>query len=183
MKALAILALGLVSAAPLASAEPLPPGSIGLVFGGVAGTGADNKRLGYGVYEIGGQASWQPTTTERHVGWTLRWTTLFGLMYGGSAAQIASSLHTVTMDFTAGLRLRPWRTPSRYLTLRAGGELLRSNEPIPPMNHRSFAGAIGSIGLDQYTAGILISVDLRYGMFVTGPGELALLVGVGFTGP
>lgn len=178
----AIVVLVLFAAAR-APAEPLPPGAIGLVVGGVAGTGADNKRLGYGVYEIGAQASWQPTTTEHHVGWTLRWSTLFGLMYGGSAAQVASSLHTVTMDFTAGLRLRPWRTPSRYLTLRAGGELLRSNEPIPPLEHRSFAGAIGSIGLDQYAAGMLISVDLRYGMFVTGPGSLALLVGVGFTGP
>ena len=181
----AIVALVLPTAAP---ADPLPSGAIGVVTGAVGGTGADAKRLGAGYYQFGMQASWQPTTTERRLGWTLRWATLFGSMYGGTASHIESALHTVEMDLTLGIRFRPWATPSRYLTLRGGGELLRANEPIPTADsmtgHRTFYGAIASIGLDQYAAGFLFDVDVRYGMIGgTGPADLALLIGVAFTGP
>lgn len=179
MRALIALLCGCATAA----AEPLPPGAIGFVTGGVSGTGADAKRVGAGYYQFGMQASWQPTTTERRLGWTLRWATMFGTLYGGNAAMIDTSLKTVQMDMTLGVRVRPWATPSRYLTLRGGGELLRINEPIPPNNQRAFIGGIASIGLDQYFSGFLFDVDVRYGLIGSGPSELALLVGIAVAGP
>jgi len=180
-------------AARAATAEPLPAGSIGFVGGGVAGTGPDARRLGAGYYfvdtdfflpiVVGMQASWQPTTTERRWGWTVRWSTMFGRMYAGTAAQI-ETLRTVQMDATLGVRVRPWATPQRYLTARAGGELFRANEPIPPTMARAFVGGIVEAGLDQYAAGFLLSFDVRYGLIGgNGPNEIALLIGIGRAGP
>jgi hypothetical protein len=145
---------------------------------------ADAKRLGFGFHQFGMQASWQPTSTDRWYGWTVRWGTLFGILYGGSAAQVEPQLHTVQLDLTAGVRFRPWSSPSRYLTARAGGEFFRANEPIPPLMRRSFVGGIASVGIDQYVGGFMFNVDVRYGLFGNeNPTELALLVGVGLTGP
>jgi hypothetical protein len=167
-----------------ASAEPMPSGTLGLVFGGISGTGADAKRLGYGVHQFGMQAAWQPMLTERPWGWSIRWGTMFGILWNGDAAQIDSELHTMQMDLTLGLRFRPWKTPSRYLTVRAGGELLRANEPIPPLMQRAFVGGIASVGLDQYISIVQLNFDVRYGMIGNdGPRQLALLVGIGVTGP
>lgn len=178
---------GFVLAAALcaraAAADPLPAGALGVVFGGMSGTGEDAKRIGGGYYQFGMQASWQPTTTDRKLGWTVRWATMFGTLYGGNAAMIDTSLKTVQMDLTLGARLRPWASTSRYLTLRGGGELMRINEPIPPKNQRAFVGGIASIGLDQYISGFLLSVDVRYGLIAANPSEIALLVGFGITGP
>jgi len=172
----------LVTASP-AVAEPLPPGAIGLQFGALSGTGADAKRIGAGYYPFGLAAAWQPMSTEQRWNWSLRWATMFGRLYGGNAAQLDSSLQTVQMDVMAGVRYRPWTTPSRYLTLRGGAELLRSNEPIPPKEQRSFVGGVASIGLDQYVGGFLFDVDVRYGLIGSGPGQLALLVGFAVAGP
>jgi len=170
-------------ASPVA-ADPLPSGSIGFVFGVLSGTGADAKRLGYGYYQFGMQASWAHTHTDSRLGWSVRAATMFGTLYNGTAAQIEPELRTMQMDLTAGLRFRPWATPSRYLTARAGGELLRTNEPVPPKMQRAFLGGIASVGLDQYVGGFMFSVDVRYGLIgINEPTELALLVGVGLTGP
>lgn len=174
------LALGAVPAV----ADPLPQGTIGFMFGVLSGTGADAKRLGYGFYQFGMQAAWQPTFTERPWGWTLRWGTMFGTLFDGSAAQIDTQLHTMQMDLSVGLRYRPWQTPSRYLTARVGGELLRANEPIPPLMQRSFVGGIASVGLDQYVGGFMFNVDVRYGLIAPdAPTSVAVIVGVGLTGP
>jgi hypothetical protein len=176
--------LALAGRAPSARADDLPPGTIGFVFGVLSGTGADASRLGYGFYQFGMQAAWQPTSTERAWGFSLRWGTMFGTLYNGTAAQIDTTLHTMQMDLMVGVRFRPWKTPSRYLTARAGAELLRANEPIPPMDQRAFLGGIASVGLDQYVGGFMFNVDVRYGLIGNeGPRELALLVGVGLTGP
>ncbi len=115
---------------------------------------------------------------------------MFGALYGGSAARVEPSLHPVQMDLTLGIRVRPWSTRSRYLTFRGGGELLRANEPIvtgamsSASGQRAFYGAIASIGIDQYAGGFLFDIDVRYGMIGGGgPQELALLLGIAFTGP
>jgi hypothetical protein len=94
------------------------------------------------------------------------------------------------MDLTAGLRYRPWSTPRRYLTVRAGLELLRTNEPISTARdeagemHRAFLGGVASVGLDQYVSSFgMLNVDIRYGTIGNGPTQLALMVGFGVTGP
>jgi hypothetical protein len=184
LAATAVLCAIAFSPARSAQAEELPRGAIGVMFGVLSGTGADAKRLGFGYYQFGMQASWQHTNTDRRLGWSVRAGTMFGTLYNGSAAQIDSQLHTMQMDLTAGLRFRPWKTPSRYLTARVGGELFRSNEPIPPLMQRAFLGGIASVGLDQYVGGFMFSVDVRYGLIANeGPRQLALIVGVGLTGP
>ena len=75
-------------ASPVARAEELPKGAIGAMFGITSGTGADAKRLGYGYYQFGLQAAWHPMTTEQKASWSVRWATMFGTLYSGSAAQI-----------------------------------------------------------------------------------------------
>lgn len=181
MRALAVIAV--LAVAPPAAAEQMPPGTIGPVFGAIGGTGADATNFGFGVNYFGLQAAFQPMKTETPYGFAVRWAALFGFVYGGEAAQIDSPLRTVQMDLTVGVRFRPWRSPNRYLTLRFGGELLRANEPIPPEMSRSFLGGIASVGLDWYAWGVMFNFDVRYGLIGQGPRTLALLVGVGFTGP
>jgi hypothetical protein len=187
MRALAA-ALAVVVAASPASGDPLPAGTIGIIAGGVSGTGADAKRLGAG-FQYGGQAAWQPMSTESTWGWSIRWATLFGRIYGGNAAQIESTLQTVQMDLMTGIRFRPWSTPRRYLTARVGGQLLRANEPIATSSepnaemHRAFIGGVASVGLDQYVYNFMLNIDVRYGLIGNGPNQLALIVGLALTGP
>jgi len=178
MRCLLVIAL----LATAAAADPLSPGSIGLLVGGDSGTGADAKVIGYG-YNVGLMAAWQPMNTDHHLGWAVRWATMFGGFYNGSAAQIESTLRTVHMDFTAGVRYRPWADPSRYLTLRGGVEMLRTNEPLPPQMHRSFVGGIGELGFEQYAGPVLFDVDLRYGLVGSEPSNLGLFIGVSLKGP
>ena len=185
MRALAVLVgLTVAAVAPApAAASPVPPGALQLVGGPASGTGVDASRLGYG-YQFGGQASWQPMSTEQRIGWAVRWSTMFGKMYGASAARIDDRLLTVLMDVTAGLRFRPWSSPRRYLTARGGIGLLRSNEEIAPSNHRDFLGPVASVGVDQYAFGsFILSVDVRYGMISNGPGEIGVIFGAGLVGP
>lgn len=190
MRALVVVAvIAAVQTPPsIGRADTIPAGALGLFTGVVAGTGADAARMGVGYYQIGAQASWQPMNSERRIGWTLRWSTMFAAFYGGNAAHIDSSLRTTQMDLTLGIRVRPWATRSRYLTLRGGGELLRANEPIPTSRSmegsRRFVGATASVGLDQYAIGMMFNLEVRYSMIGgTGPTTLALLVGAAFVGP
>jgi hypothetical protein len=173
-----------------ARAEPMPSGAIGPVVGAVSGTGADAKRLGFGHYQFGLQASWQPTVTERSWAWSLRWGTMVATFYNGTAARIDERLRTVHMDLMLGMRYRPWVTPRRYLTARFGGQIMRANEPIPRSNdpgaamQRDFIGGVASVGLDQYLGPVLLNVDVRYGLIGNDtPQSLSLLVGVGLAGP
>jgi hypothetical protein len=187
MRALVAALLVCTASASIGSAEPLPSGAIGITTGAVAGTGADSPRVGAGFYEFGAQASWQPTATERRWGWTIRWAALFGLMYGGSSAHIDTTLRTVQMDLTVGVRVRPWSSVSRYLTFRGGAELLTSNEPIVTdtsmTGTRRIVGAVGAIGIDQYVSIFMLNIDVRYSMIGTNPAELSLMVGGAFAGP
>jgi hypothetical protein len=160
-----------------AAADPLPSGTIEGVAGAVSGTGADAPRLGFG-YQYGWRAAWQPMSTDRSYGYTLRWLTMFGAMYNADAARL-ESLRMVLMDFTAGMRWRPWASPSRYLTADAGVELLRSNQELPPKFQRAFVGPVASVGIDQYTWILLLSLDVKYGLIAEGPAQIALVFGVG----
>ncbi len=170
------------------AAEPLPSGSMGVIVGGaVAGTGAFANRLGYGyVFPfLSFQAAWQPMTTERRVGWSLRWTTMFANTYGASAAQV-TDLETMQMDLTAGLRVRPGESSRRYITARIGPGLLRTNQTIPPDNARAFLGGVSSVGFQQYFdflgTLVLLDIDVRYGL-IGGPSEIALTAGLSLNGP
>jgi hypothetical protein len=173
------LGIGLVIAALAAApvhAEPLPSGSLGVMFGAGGGTGAYAKKLGIGYYQFGGQAAWQPMTTERRIGWSLKWSFAFGTMYDADAARIDIYLRTLQMDFMAGLRVRPGASPFRYLALRGGVELFRSNELID--GQRAFVGPVAAASVEQYAFGaFLFNVDVRYGLIGSGPAEIALFAG------
>ena len=178
----AALACALGAGGGRAAAEPLPPGSIGMVVGAVSGTGADASRLGFG-YHWGGQAAWQPMSTEQRIGWAARWSFVFGTMYEAQGASVGDELVTLQMDFLLGARIRLGANPGRYLALRAGGELLRLNQTVPPKMQRAFAGAVASVGVDQYAFGFLFNVDVRLSQIGTGPTILAFMFGAGKTGP
>lgn len=173
---------GIASAPGIVSAEELPPGSLGVIVGVLAGTGADATPLGIG-YALGGQAAWQPMSTESRLGWSVKSSVVFGTMYSASAARIDDELLTLQMDVMLGIRVRPGDSPSRYLTARVGGALFRANQVIPPNMQRAFAGGIASIGLDQYISGWLFNADVRYGLIGAGPSELGLVLGMAKTGP
>ena len=175
-------ALALLLVASSVAADPLPPGSLGIVSGAVSGTGADAKNLGFG-YLLGGQAAWQPMDTNDRVNWTAKWSAVFGTMYSAEAARINDQLLTLQMDLMLGIRVRPGITRSRYITLRGGGALFRANQVIPPQMYRAYAGGVASVGLDQYISGWLLSVDVRYGLIGTGPSSLGLVIGFAKTGP
>jgi len=82
------------------------------------------------------------------------------------------------MDFMAGIRFRPGVSPTRYLALRGGVELFRTNELIAPTNQRAFVGPVAAAAFEQYAFGaILFNVDVRYGLIGSGPTEIAALVG------
>lgn len=172
------LALGLAAAAPSAVAEPLPSGSLGLLFGAGGGTGAYAHRLGIGYHQFGGQAAWQPMSTERRIGWSLKWSFLFGTMYYADSARIDLYLRTLQMDLMAGVRIRPGTNPRRYVALRGGVELFRANQLIAPDNQRAFVGPVAAAAVEQYAFGaFLFNVDVRYGLIGSGPSEIAILAG------
>ncbi len=181
----ALVAMGLlVWVTATAAAEPLPSGSLGAMFGAVSGTGADAKHVGFGYYQFGAQAQWQPMSSSRRIGWALRWSFVFGTLYEGDAAKVDDRLRTLQMDGTIGLRFRPGDDVSRYLTVRVGPEMFRANEPIPPYNSRAFVGGVATIGLEQYVKGaILLDFDIHYGMIGNGPAEIGLLIGAAIVGP
>ena len=170
--------------ATTAAADPLPSGSLGAVVGGTSGTGADAKVIGAG-WTFGANAAWQPMTSDRSWGWAVRWSTLFGRFYSGGAAQISSPLLTVQMDFTLGIRYRPWASPTSYLALRSGVEMLRLNEPLPQPMQRSFVGGIAEVGFERYILGtsLLLDVDVRYGLVGSEPANIAVIGGISLTGP
>ncbi len=176
-----VLAATTGTTATVAHAEPLPAGSIGLQAGILAGTGADAARLGYG-YQVGAQAGWAPISTEERVGWLARWSFMYGSLYSAGAARVEDNLRALQMDLMLGIRIRPGTSPSRYLTLQAGGELLRMDQVIPPDNHRAFAGGVAAIGIDQYKYSSLFSIDVRVSQIGTGPAIIALVLGIGKTG-
>ena len=195
MRAALVLAVVLAATRPTA-AENLPPGSIGLVGALASGTFADASRLGYG-YQVGAQAAWQPMRTENRLGFSLKWSFVFGTMYEANAARVGDELLTFQMDLLAGLRIRPGTDASRYVTLRVGPQLMRTNQVIPSMDNqmeRAFVGAVGSVGVDWY-AGIpwlggrfLYSLEVRLNQidipFVrTSPTTLSVMLGLGKTGP
>jgi hypothetical protein len=174
--------LGLAIAAAPVHADPLPSGSLGVMFGAGAGTGQYANKLGMGYYQFGGQAAWQPMTTDRRIGWSLKWGFVFGTMYGANAARIDINLRTLQMDFMAGVRIRPGANLLRYLALRGGVELFRSNEVVD--GQRAYAGPVAAASVEQYAFGaFLFNVDVRYGLIGSGPAEIALLVGASISVP
>ena len=173
----------LLASAGAAVAEPLPPGSLGLVGGAASGTGADANRLGFG-YQLGAQAAWQPMTTEQRFGWSLKWSFVFGKMYDAESAQIDLYLRTLQMDFLAGLRIRPGESRLRYLALRGGVELFRTNEPVQPDGGRALVGPVADAAIEQYAFGaVLFNADVRYGLIGSGPSEAAILIGASISVP
>ncbi len=178
----AMVAGALLARSDAANAEELPPGSLGVVIGLISGTGADASALGFG-YLLGGQAAWQPTSTESRMGWSVKSSVVFGTMYSADAARIDNELLTLQMDLMVGIRIRPGDSASRYLTARVGGALFRANQVVPPEMQRAYAGGVASIGLDQYLSGWLFNADVRYGLIGQGPSELGLVLGVAKTGP
>jgi hypothetical protein len=177
MRGLVIVVLLVAS---VARAEPLPAGSLETFFGGTSGAGADARRLGYG-WVAGAEASYQPMSTERRLGWAVRWSTAFGALYTGSAEKVNPPLRTVQLDLTLGMRFRPWPSRRRYFTLRGGAGLLRTNDPVG--NDRQFWGPVAAIGVDQYFGTIVTGLDLRYGLAANGPEQLALVLRFGVAGP
>ncbi|HLL20486.1 MAG TPA: hypothetical protein VK427_00060 [Kofleriaceae bacterium] len=184
------------AAAASARAEPLPPGSIGLVGALASGTFADASRLGYG-YQLGAQAAWQPMRTENRLGFSMKWSFVFGTMYEANVARVSDELLTFQMDVMAGVRIRPGASAARYLTLRVGPQLMRTNQVIPAMDdtsQRAFVGAVASVGVDWY-AGIpwlggqfLYSLEARLCQIDipgvrSSPTTLAVMFGLGKTGP
>jgi hypothetical protein len=162
-----------------AAADPHPAGSLGATIGGNAGLDSAGAAMGRGV-QYGVAASWQPMGQTRRVGWSTRWSTVFGYQVGAEAAKLSSRLRTVQMELGTGVRLRPIRNDDRFVTVRAGVAVLRANETLPPDTRRDYLGPFVTAGVEQYLFGaVLVSLDLRYGMITGGPATLSLFLTVG----
>jgi hypothetical protein len=180
MRAVVMLLAMLVALAVAspARAQSLPSGSIGVLFGAGGGVGRYARSLGLGYYQFGGQAAWQPMRVEQRIGWSVKWSFVFGTMYDAESTRVSPYLRTLQMDLMAGLRLRPGQSPRRYLVLRGGVELFRANEVIKPDNQRAFVGPVAAAAFEQYLFGVfMLNVDVRYGLIGGGPAEAAVLVG------
>lgn len=179
-----LVALAAVAASLPARAEPLPSGSLGIMFGAGGGTGQYARSIGLGFFQFGAQAAWQPMTTEQRIGWSTKWSFVFGKMYEADSARIDLYLRTLQMDFLAGLRIRPGANPRRYLALRGGVELFRANQPIQPDGSRAFVGPVADAAIEQYAFGaVLFNVDVRYGLIGSGPAEIAVFAGASISVP
>jgi hypothetical protein len=180
-----LLSSSLLLWATVAAADPIPSGSLGVFFGGVSGTGADEKHTGFGVYQFGAMAQWQPMTAEQRIGWALRWSLAFSRLYDGDAASIDDVLRQLQLDATLGLRIRPGASTSRFLTVRAGPALLRANERIAPSNQRAFIGGVATVGYEIYIKGVLLlDLDVHYGLIGgDAPSEVGVTAGIGIIGP
>lgn len=177
------LAVALILGSHVASADSLPSGSMGLLLGGFHGTGADAKQLGFGYLDpFSFYAAWHPMTTEKRVGWEIRWNTIFTTHYRADAAQVAD-LQTMQMDLTVGARIRPASNPRRYLIVRGGPALFRANQRIEMQ--RAFVGPVASAGFQQYFVGTLLKFDLdvRYGLIANGPSSIVVTAGISINGP
>ena len=98
--------------------------------------------------------------------------------------QIDANLRTLQMDFLAGLRIRPGESRLRYLALRGGVELFRTNEPVKPTRDRAFVGPVADAAFEQYAFGaVLFNADVRYGLIGSGPSEIAILIGASISVP
>lgn len=185
MRGAVILAVcAIAAAASPARAEPLPSGSLGIMFGAGGGTGRYARSLGRGYYQFGAQAAWQPMTTERRLGYSLKWSFAFGTMYDADSATTDLRLRTLQMDFLAGVRIRPGDSRARYLAARAGVELFRANQPVMPDNSRAFVGPVVDAAFEQYAFGaVLFNVDVRYGLIGSGPAAIALFAGASISVP
>jgi hypothetical protein len=184
MRVVLALAIAVLVSSRAASADNLPSGTMGFILGGVAGTGADANRLGIGYIEpLSFFAAWHPMTTERRVGWEVRWNTIFTSNGYADAAQVAD-LQTMQMDLMLGVRVRPGDNPRRYLVASGGVGLFRANQGIPPEMDRGFVGPVTSASIQQYLFGTFLMVDLgvRYGL-ITGPSQITFLAGVSINGP
>jgi hypothetical protein len=181
-----LVVLAVAAAATSASAEPLPSGAMGVLSGASAGTGADASRLGVGyIYPYSFQAAWQPMSTERRLGWTVRWTTQLATNLAAASAARVTDLQTMQMDLTIGVRVRPGANLRRYLTARIGGGLFRANQQIPPKMERAFTGGVASVGVQQYLLGtrFLLDLDVRYGLIGDGPSAISFTAGFSIAGP
>jgi hypothetical protein len=181
-----IVGVGLAAGRGAAHAEALPPGALEVFGGAISGLGADASRVGFG-YQLGASAAFQPMDTSRRWNWALRWSVLFAGLYDGKAEQVNPPLRTVMMDLTAGIRFRPWSSPTRYLTARIGAGMLRANDPIID-GARSYVGPVSSVGFDQYIGTLIVGFDVRYALMpmpfsTSGPGQVAFVLRFGVTGP
>lgn len=174
-----VAALAICAPRPAAANEDdLPSGSIGAVLGAEAGASGSYTSLGIGaVYGL--TAAWQPMSDDQRIGWGVRWSTLFGYFPSAAAAPVSGVMRLVEMDLVVRLRVAPTLKPGRYLTIGAGGSLLRTNEPLED-GERTFGGPIVTFGYEHNLLGaMLLGVDVRYGIIETGPTSIGLLVSVG----
>jgi hypothetical protein len=161
-----------------ADSDDLPAGSIGAVLGVEAGASGSYTSLGVGVV-YGLTAAWQPMSDDQRIGWGVRWSALFGYFPSAAAAPVSGVIRLVEMDLVVRLRIAPTPRPGRYLTIGAGGSLLRTNEPLEN-GDRIFGGPIATFGYEHNLLGVmLLGVDVRYGIIETGPASIGLLVSLG----
>jgi hypothetical protein len=163
-----------------AQAERLPSGTIGASTVVMTGTGSTRKQLGVG-FGIGFTAAWQPMRADQFIGYGIRWSTqflFFNYLDQADAARINSRLKMYQADL--GVRARVTIAPRNFLTLGGGLALLRSTEPVVAQGTKSWAGPFGAIGFERYVlGGLLMTIDLRYGLLTQGPTSLGLSLTLG----
>jgi hypothetical protein len=174
---LAVLATLAVALPARAQSEDAPPsGRIGVSLGVRQGFG----RLGndFGVGMVGSiEAGYHPTRPRQRLSLGASWAVRRS-WFGEDDASISGALHLIELDFGGRLRVAQELGKERFLVLGAGASLLRANVPLPPDDARHYLGPYASLGFEFYFHDILIGLEGRYGLLVSGPGSFSWTLGV-----
>ena len=178
-RAVATIAVVLAAAAPPARADDLPPARLAVVGVVRHGTGAVSDDIAYGA-GVGIEAAWQPMSVGQRLGWSLSWTLVWTWFGQEPAARINGTLDLLELDLALRARFAPTPAPGRYLTLGAGGMLLRANERLPPDDKRNYLGPFAELGYEHLAFGQLTAtIHVRLGPIATGPTILSGMIGIG----
>ena len=162
------------------SGDNLPAGRFGMSVGVRQGGGLLNQ---YGIALVAAaEAGYLLSDPEQDVTAGLAWSVVWGWFGPDDQASLTGALHTLEFNFGARLRRRWEAMPlPAFLYIGSGITLLRSNVPLPPEQKRVYVGPYAAAGLEGYwTRTMNLSLEVRYGLVVGGPGSLSLVLGIGF---
>jgi hypothetical protein len=166
----------LVLAAPAVRAEPSARmGAIGGLRIGVGGLG-ERYRAGY-VYGVA--ASLQPWSPHDRVRLGLSWSLAYDTMYSSDDTNVDGFLNLMHLGMAARGTLR---LPTRWVlltTLELGGELLRSQLPVPPDGGGSFVMPTAALGIELVSGNLYAGLAAGWTLGGSGPQSASLLLTLG----
>lgn len=178
----AALALGLALATPPALAQEVPRGQFGMVLVFRRNLAELAERFGLG-YFWGFTAAFHVSRPEEPLSAALSLTTLFGRsqffgVLGDDDDTVAEGpLKYVELSLGPRIRYEVSAAVPLYLVASGGIALLRTNVPVPPDDDRLHLGGYAGLGFETYLGGLLVALDVRYGLLGEQPRGVSFMLG------